>query len=58
MDFIDDTPLDISMNNSNNADNDADDSQSDLAIPRTDALADNEIIVPSNEILLAFVISN
>jgi hypothetical protein len=60
MNFIDDTPLDISMNISINADN-ADDSRSDLAIlsiARTGALADSEIIVPGNEIRLAFVISS
>lgn len=59
MNFIDDTPLDISMNISIKRIH-ADDPQSDLAIssiPRTDALADSEIIVPGNEIRLAFVIS-
>jgi hypothetical protein len=38
----------------------ADDPQSYLvisSIPRTDALTDSEIIVPGNEIRLAFVIS-
>jgi hypothetical protein len=57
MNFKDDTPLNISMNISIKRFL-ADDSKSDLAIssiPRTDALVDSEIIVPGNEIRLAFV---
>jgi hypothetical protein len=59
MNFIDDTPLDIFMNIYIKRIH-ADDPQSYLAIssiPRTDALMDSEIIVPGNEIRLAFVIS-
>jgi hypothetical protein len=55
MNFMDDTPLDTSMNLSIKRIH-VDDPQSDLAISsiaRTDALADSEIIVRG----LAFVIS-